>query len=63
MKKALIKRRAIHQATTSYVLLDHSKLDEIYFAHVSTKSCHVEYIVSENYVIIIATTNTKKYHF
>ena len=46
-KEALIKERAIHQATTSYVLLDHSKLDEIYFAHVSTKSCHVEYIVSE----------------
>ena len=46
-KEALIKERAIHQATTSYVLLDHSKLDETYFAHVSTKTCHVEYIVSE----------------
>lgn len=46
-KEALIKERAIHQATISYILLDHSKLDEIYFAHVSTKSCHVKYVVSD----------------
>ncbi|BGE83139.1 DeoR ramily regulatory protein [Staphylococcus petrasii] len=46
-KEALIKEKAIEQATQSYILLDQSKLDEVYFAHVPIGNHKVELIVSK----------------
>lgn len=46
-KEALIKEKTIVQANRSYVLLDHTKLDEVYFAHVPMGDNHVEIITSK----------------
>ena len=51
-KEALIKEKAMEQANQSYVLLDHSKIDEVYFAHVPISQNHVEMVVSKQTIAL-----------
>ena len=51
-KEALIKEKPMEQANQSYVLLDHSKIDEVYFAHVPISQNHVEMVVSKQTIAL-----------
>lgn len=57
-KEALIKEKAMEQANQSYVLLDHSKIGAVYFAHVPISDNHVEMIIAKQ---TVAHLNFSKY--
>ena len=52
MKRGTNKEKAMEQANQSYVLLDHSKIDEVYFAHVPISQNHVEMVVSKQTIAL-----------
>ena len=51
----------MEQANQSYVLLDRSKIEEVYFAHVPISQNHVEMVVSKQTIALSHFEQYKEY--